>query len=524
MERDKAGDPEETATALLPLEADSCAAASAEGHEQPTHWPISRRVGLITSAVAVVVAVAALGRLTRSNSQLRWLDNSGPGLVLDAVPTGPTWGCGLVGSIPGISQQGQTTPETQRFIDALKVSSSLGKVTYWAWSLTNNQLAQPLSADFLFMPETWGAGPVQAQSLQKSGWRSPSETATILLGMNEPDIRGMCMTPGTAGCSAPCTPQAYEANDCPVPAQPVHDGVMPARLAAKCQSIGLVRAIPEKSHAVGGSGAHPGVNSRGQCRCGMASGVGFWSMAGCNLHSQPLPKLFHEPRDENCISKIMQDWRHTAAAATSMGYRYLSTPLIAGDVTYARHFIEEACGCTGPGKCRCTDGSCGCPAYVGFHFYAFDCRPKTTPGFGYADFRDKLDKVARIMEDYPFVEGAIINEVGMLNQAPPNATSDAQQYPAACFPDHACPQNEELPSGIVSFMDDLFDMVIKAKTKDGRSVVKGFSWFNEDQVGDTYNLQLFDNGKVNQVGKAYMRNCARWGHALKHGLEKVTFA
>ena len=45
----------------------------------------------------------------------------------DVSQDDPVWGCGLLGKIPGISENGEALPETQRFIDALKLSSSLNK-------------------------------------------------------------------------------------------------------------------------------------------------------------------------------------------------------------------------------------------------------------------------------------------------------------------------------------------------------------------------------------------------------------
>ncbi|CAE7710616.1 unnamed protein product, partial [Symbiodinium necroappetens] len=81
----------------------------------------------------------------------------------------------------------------------------------------------------------------------------------------------------------------------------------------------------------------------------------------------------------------------------------------------AEKFIEHACDCQG-GSCSCTDASCGCPVYVGFHFYAYDCQPESSGG--YETLQSHLKAVAGIMEKYPFVKGAIINEVGMLNCAP----------------------------------------------------------------------------------------------------------
>jgi len=230
-----------------------------------------------------------------------------------------------------------------------------------------------------------------------------------------------------------------------------------------------------------------------------------------------LVKLW-ENNDIGCVLKVMADWKETAATAFNKGYKYLSTPLVAVDVNYARRFIEEACGCVG-GQCACKDISCGCPVYIGVHFYAYDCRP--VEAGGYNDFRRKLKAVADVMEMYPFVKGAIMNEVGMLNCAPvdeePICVPDGGKYPAKDVPDGGCPANDELPNGLATFVDELFDLVIGSNTSDGRKVVKGFSWFNENMAGGTYNLQLFDKdtGKVNKVGEAYIKGCARWGQASR---------
>ncbi|CAK0826154.1 unnamed protein product, partial [Prorocentrum cordatum] len=106
---------------------------------------------------------------------------------------------------------------------------------------------------------------------------------------------------------------------------------------------------------------------------------------------------------------VIAKWKLTAVAAFRKGYKYLSTPLMAVDVGQAQKFIEAACECVG-GSCACTDVSCGCPVYIGVHFYAYDCRP--VEAGGYTDFQRKLKAVADVMELYPFVKGAIMNEVG----------------------------------------------------------------------------------------------------------------
>jgi len=120
------------------------------------------------------------------------------------------------------------------------------------------------------------------------------------------------------------------------------------------------------------------------------------------------------------------------------------------------------------------------------------------------------------MEDFPHLQGAIVNEVGMLNCA--MDTPDAicipdgphQQYPATKQANHACPSTQSLPKGLASFVEELLTMVSKAKTSDGRRAVASFTWFNLDMSGGTYNLQLFDNGTLNELGKQYVTSCQAW--------------
>jgi len=211
----------------------------------------------------------------------------------------------------------------------------------------------------------------------------------------------------------------------------------------------------------------------------------------------------------------MKNWKQTAAAAYEKGYKYLSTPMVAVDVGYNRNFIQRACGCDANGNCECTDASCGCPAYVVFHFYGNDCRPKTLGN--YDTLKERLREVAEIMETYPFVKGAIINEVGMLN-CPGGAicTPNSGHYPADTQLGHTCPPTEELPHGMASFLEDVLDIATSERTSDGRAVLKGFTWFNEDEAGGTYNLKLQDkDGSVNELGRAYMAACSRWGEAQR---------
>merc|ERR1719454_485459 len=88
-------------------------------------------------------------------------------------------------------------------------------------------------------------------------------------------------------------------------------------------------------------------------------------------------------------------------------------------------------------------------------------------------------------------------------------------YPAIQQPNHACPPSDELPNGLATFLEKVMDMVMSARTSDGRPVVAAFSWFNEDMAGGTYNLRLFDDdGRVNSLGQAYLKKCQEWaGHS-----------
>jgi len=408
---------------------------------------------------------------------------------------GPSWGCGLVGSLPNINADGTASAETQRLIDGIKSSSSFNKATYWNWNLAPQEdggVPEYLTEDFIFMPEIWGVGPVvehgtdglrdagKANFQDMMGGTSPATMATILLGMNEPDIVGSCMGNMMGKCTAPCSDEAVNSNDCP---------------AAQ----------------LNGPPAEP--NEWGECNCWQfshATGVGYWPLDGCAA-PQPLPSLWDMSQlSSNCVNIVMDAWKQTALVAHRKGYQYLSTPQVAVSISYARKFIQTACGCDSSGQCACTDASCGCPVYVVFHFYGNDCQPKTNGD--YETLTQRLGEVAEIMEAYPFVLGAIINEVGMLN-CPGGAicTPDSGLHPANQQPDHGCPSTEELPNGLATFIEEVLDISMSARTADGRPVLKGFSWFNEDEAGGTYNLKLQDkDGRVNELGQAYMTACTKW--------------
>jgi len=407
---------------------------------------------------------------------------------------GPTWGCGLVGNLHGINADGTATAAMQALIDGIKNSSTLKKASYWNWNFVPQKgeggVPEYLTKDFIFMPNAWGPEPVDAKKLvvagkasftDAMGGTSPATMASILLGMNEPDIIGSCMGNMFGSCLAECDDESVQQKDCPV-------AYLDGHPAAKA-------------------------NSKGQCNCweyAYATGAGFWSVPGCAA-AQPLPILWDKtPESKQCVDTIMDSWKQTAAVARQKGYKYLTTPMVATTVSYARNFIERACGCDASGKCACTDASCGCPVYVVFHFYGNDCQPKKHGN--YKTFEGRLHEVAEIMEAYPFVQGAIVNEVGMLN-CPAGAICipNSGDYPADKQPDHGCPSTKELPNGLATFIEEVLDIAMSVKTKDGRYVLKGFSWFNENEAGGTYNLKLQNaDGTLNELGKAYIAACTKW--------------
>jgi len=403
----------------------------------------------------------------------------------------PFWGCGMLGGMPGIHADGSTSAAMQTMIDGLKVTNKYnGKVSYWNWNYApqDNDVDsggghQYLTKDFVFMPENWGMGAAedqyvrtanQANFVDSNGVVSPGTMADIFLGANEPDIYGSCMGDMMGKCTGPCTDAEYKTG-CPV------------------------------AHLSGPQGSGT-PTAAGHCNCWQdshATGVGFWPVDGVSI-PQPLPTCW---QNTQCISSIMASWKKTAATVSAKGYKYLSAPLMAVNMEWMKSFVEKAC--TG-----CSDISCGCPTHVGWHFYANDCQPEKG---GYADFQKKLHATVQLMEAFPHLQGAIVNEVGMLNCA--MDTPDAicipngpdQTYPALSQPNHACPSTSALPNGLASFIEQLLKMVAASKTSDGRKAVVSFTWFNLDMSGGTYNLRLFnDDGTLNQAGQSYISACQAW--------------
>jgi hypothetical protein len=392
----------------------------------------------------------------------------------------------------GIKADGSTSAAMQKVIDGLKVTNKHdGKLTYWNWNYapedndaTTNSTGghQYLTKDFVFMPENWGVGPVNGSYVRRAnasnfkdgnGITSPATMADIFLGPNEPDIIGSCMGDMMGKCIGPCS--SSEAGDCPI------------------------------AHLNGEEGTGT-PNAKRHCDCSSdshATGVGFWPVGGISSPYQPLPTCWD---NKVCIDSIMGSWQQTAKAVVAKGYRYLSAPLVAVNMDWMKSFVRTACD-------GCSDISCGCPTHVAWHFYANDCQPEQG---GYENFQSKLNATIEIMEEYPHLLGAIVNEVGMLNCA--MDTPDAicvpngphQKYPAASQPDHACPSTPALPKGLGSYVEELLRLVSAAKTKDGRRAVVSFTWFNLNMAGGTYNLEIFKDGALNQLGESYITACQAW--------------
>lgn len=391
-----------------------------------------------------------------------------------------------MGKLPGIGIDGQLSPSMQALVTSLRSTNTHNnKVSYWNWNYapqTTDGVPQVLTEDFVFMPEVWGMQPAvptyvrpanQSHFLDGNGHISPALMSDLFLGANEPDIYGSCMGDMFGACTSPCTSAT---TDCPV-----------AHLKGKVQQQ---------------------ANSQGQCNCysdSHATGCGFWSLSGCKS-SQPLPTLFTDG-DTECVSSVMSYWRQTAKTAVEKGYKYLVAPLIAANTNWQEAFVEEACR-------TCQDMSCGCPTHVGWHFYASDCNPDHA---GYALYQAKLDATKALMEKFPHLQGAIVNEVGMLNCAMDTAydicvpNGPNQKYPANKQPNNTCPETDILPNGLGTFVEQILDMTGQSRTSDGRRVVVSFTWFSQNQDGGTYNLELFnDDGTLNNLGKSYMSSCEAW--------------
>jgi len=217
----------------------------------------------------------------------------------------------------------------------------------------------------------------------------------------------------------------------------------------------------------------------------------------------------------------MSEWKKTAKVAWQKGYRYLTTPLLAFNVNYLEVFIQRACGCNEAYECACTDASCGCPVYMGMHFYGYDCNPEGA----YSNYRGVLIQMRELMEKYAFLRGAIVNEVGMLNcrSGDKSCIPNSGNFPAETLLDNTCPATSELPEGLATFLEGMLNITMNVTSSDGRSIVKSFTWSNVDQDGGTYNLQLFhENGTVNRLGEVYMNSCSRWGQSLQSWRSNVS--
>jgi hypothetical protein len=411
----------------------------------------------------------------------------------------PFWGCGILGELPGISEDGIASGGMATMIDKLKATNTYsGKVSYWNWNYAPEDWDasvpggghQYLTKDFVFMPENWGVEPVNDEWLRTAGATnyldsngkvSKSQMADIFLGANEPDIQGSCMGNMMGACTAPCTP-AEASGDCPVAHLSKHDGAKP--------------------------------NAQGHCDCwtdSHSTGVGFWPLKEAPSPYQPLPTCW---TNDDCISAVMAKWKASAATVAAKGYKFLSTPLVAVSIDWLDNFMTHACQ-------GCSEISCGCPTHLGWHFYANDCQPENG---GYSGYQKKLDDTVKLMEKFPHLQGAIVNEVGMLNCAmdTPDAicipNSAGQKYPALSQTNHTCPSTAAMPNGLASYIQHLLELTSKAKTTDGRLAVVSFTWFNLNMVGGTYNLRLFDDaGNLNQAGQEYVNSCQAWANSASSG-------
>jgi len=196
--------------------------------------------------------------------------------------------------------------------------------------------------------------------------------------------------------------------------------------------------------------------------------------------------------DEDCVDLVMGWNVKIGKVAADQGYKYMSTPLLKGNTDWMKGWIKKACA-------NCTDVSCGCPSHLGWHMFAQDCRPGSLGDFD--AFQNQLDTTAELMEEYENLKGGLWNEVGMMDCVftPDGAcVPGSGKYPAAQQPGNTCPETDELPNGMVSYVETLIQMAANATTKDGRPVVAGFTWSNSYSDG-TYDQRLFKASNASQL-------------------------
>ena len=109
----------------------------------------------------------------------------------------PVWGCGLLGKIPGISESG-ASEDTQKFIDALKKSSSFNK----AWARRQDERGDPDN------PASWSVISMVVGDFQAAAQAAVATAATALAATASASSRATATATATAAITTTVTTAA----------------------------------------------------------------------------------------------------------------------------------------------------------------------------------------------------------------------------------------------------------------------------------------------------------------------------
>lgn len=378
----------------------------------------------------------------------------------------PFWGCGLVGDIrPGVAVW-------DSLIKDLQATSHAGLVATWNWDVLPQQ-GQAYNDHFLFFPDAQCGGtssgaatafPVYTgQTLSPGGPR----LANLALGGNEPDQVGYCQVYNSPGYPMThCDGYKMRAND-------------PACGDCKCLDW---KPSTGCTYDVTGCGMWPIGDA--SCKAALSPDMKEPFPFDC-FGSKSSPALCPAPCKDAVLSNFKQFYKDLAAK----GYQYASTPIVASDVQFNRDLLKAA-GCDssalGVGQARLAQG---CPTHSAFHFYSAGCPSLADPSASIQDFKAKVQASKRLNADF-HLQGTIVNELGSLKGADPT-----------------CP-----PENMSAMMRELFEYL---KSDDGKGVVSQMVWFNQKEVGGTYDLRLVGDGDVlTDLGKTYSAVCQDWAKAV----------
>jgi len=371
----------------------------------------------------------------------------------------PFWGCGLVGK-----SIDPTANVWSGLINDLSRTSDIGKVSTWNWDVAP-QKDDHLNDKFLFFPNAQCGG-TSADSastytayVQGKQFGGGAFLANMALGGNEPDQIGYCQDYTSPG--------PHSVTDC--------DGRMMA--AGKCTGNNECKCL--------------NWNPETQCTYDV-TGCGMWPLNAQSCPTNPATFPFdcvgqHKSQacPPACKQGMVDSFKKFYQTLAEKGYEYASTPIVASDVSFNRDLLEAA-GCSSVQEKGLDRLRKGCPTHSAFHFYSSGCPDLNNPDASISDFKNKVSLSKQLNSDF-HLQGTIVNELGSLQ--------------VSGSPD-TCPDEN-----ISGMMKDLFAHL---KSPEGSGVVSQMVWFNQDQIGGTYDLTLVRGGELSLLGKTYSSACQDW--------------